>query len=856
MTPMMTQYLRIKADYPNTILFFRMGDFYEMFLDDAKIASKILGISLTKRGKDDNGEDIPMAGIPHHACEPYLQKFIKAGFRVAVTEQTESPEEAKKRGYKSIVERKVDRVITPGTLLDENLLDSSDHNFLMTAKYIDKKTIVSWADLSTGHFFCETSSESIADFILKIQPSEIILSDDEESILELQKQFPEKCFTEVPSSRFLSSSLIDNLKNAFSVSDMNSFGEFSNDELKLAGLISDYILLTAKAPTLSFRKLTRITSDSNLLIDATTRRSLELTISQTGEKSGTLFSVINRTKTAGGKRLLKRYFDAPLMDLNHLNSRLNSVEFFTLKPAIADILESILNTFPDLERILSRVVLDRANPRDLGQIKSLLSVLPKLSDLLLNSPFDFSEINKNLADLFTTLNKSLNEELPYLARNGNFIRPGFHPPLDQIRTLAENGESIIEQLKQKYIKTSEIKNLKIKYNNVIGYYVETHSKNAKFFLDPENGFIHRQTMANAVRFTTKELSETEYKLKNSREKALGIEVELFGKLCTKVKENLKNLTLCAEKIASIDVFSSLARLAISRNYVRPELTNENDFTIKNGRHPVVEFLAPSHSFISNDCILENKDKMTTKLWLITGPNMAGKSTFLRQNALITFMAQIGSFVPAESAKIGIVDKIFSRVGASDNLSKGHSTFMTEMIETATILNQASAKSLVILDEIGRGTSTFDGLSIAWAVVEYLHNTNKSRGLFATHYHELTTLAEDLSSLSCHTSTVKDWKGEVIFMHKIENGTADKSYGIHVAKLAGLPKSVLSRAKNVLNELESQGRKHPLDLQNDLFTNIEISENIIDPKIEKLDEINLDKLSPKEALDFLYELKKT
>lgn len=857
MTPMMQQYFSIKADYPDTLLFYRMGDFYELFFEDALTASKVLEIALTHRGKDSDGNPIPMAGVPFHSYEPYLQKLIKAGFRVGIAEQLESPEEAKKRGHKSVVKRGVTRVVTPGTLSEEALLDRADHNFLMAVSIVGTQTVCAWADLSTGHFFCETSPDSIADVLDRVQPREVLISEDDSHFAELQKHFSSLCFSPLPQSRFTSSALVDRLKSAFSVMDIHSFGEFSDAELKLAGLVADYILLTAKAPTLSFQKLTRLTPDSHLLIDGTTRRSLELTHSQTGDKNTTLFHVVNRTQTAGGKRLLKRFFDSPLTDINALNQRLNAVQFFVENETLSQSLKTTLCTLPDLERILSRVTLDRTNPRDLGQVKATLATLPQLSNLLQTSDFDLSVLSERLGGLYSTLTRALKEELPFLARNGNFIRDGYHPPLDQYRMLAENGTSIIEQLKHKYSEASGVSNLKIKHNNVIGYYIEVTAKNADYFLDAENGFIHRQTMAGAVRFTTQELTDTEYKLKGAQDKALALEIQLFEQLCEMVKKDLSSLHQLAERLSEIDLFTALARLAIEQNYTRPVLTSDLNFDIQGGRHPVVEAFIDTGTFIANDCILENKDKDTTRLWLITGPNMAGKSTFLRQNALITFMAQIGSFVPATSATIGIVDKIFSRVGASDNLSKGQSTFMTEMIETATILNQATPKSLVILDEIGRGTATFDGLSLAWAVVEYLHNTNQSRGLFATHYHELTTLSDDLISLSCHTSTVKEWKGEIVFMHKIEQGTADKSYGIHVAKLAGLPKSVLDRAKNVLAGLENQDRGHPLDLHNDLFAHAAVEEHAptSDSRLEKLAEIDLDSLSPKEALDILYDLKK-
>ncbi|MHA1541282.1 MAG: DNA mismatch repair protein MutS [Alphaproteobacteria bacterium] len=850
----MQQFLKMKTEYTDSVLFFRIGDFYELFFEDAKIASKVLDITLTSRGYDDDGKKIPLAGIPFHSYEPYLQKLLKSGYKVAIAEQTETPEEAKKRGYKAVVNRKVVRVVSPGTITEEVLLENSDHNFLMAIKKIGEKTVSAWADLSTGHFFCETSRESISDFISRIQPSEIILSDAENSFIELKKQFPEKCFTELSENRFIANSQIEKLKDIFKVKDMNSFGDFSNEELKVSGLVADYIYLNSKSQTISFQKISRMTPELYLQIDGTTRRSLELTISQTGEKKNTLFSVINWTKTAGGKRLLKRFFDAPLTDLLRLKKRQDYIGYFIKSPVILDVLKPILMEIPDLERILSRLSLDKANPRDLGALKQTLSLLPKIATSLQNSPFDFSKLTENLSNIFTKLKKSLQEELPYLARSGNFIRSGFSPQLDTLHTLSKNGESIIEQLRQKYILQSKVQNLKIKQNNVIGYYIEIQTKNNGFFLAPENDFIHKQTMAKVTRFTTTELIKTEQELQSSREKSLALEIKIFENLCEECRNEMKNLLDCATKLSSIDVFSALARLAISKNYTRPILTNESDFEIIEGRHPVVENFMLSGNFIENDCILENKNNKITKLWLITGPNMAGKSTFLRQNALIGFMAQIGSFVPAKFAKIGIIDKIFSRVGASDNLSKGHSTFMTEMIETATILNQATEKSFVILDEIGRGTATFDGLSIAWAVVEHLHNVNKSRGLFATHYHEITKLSEDLPALSCHTSSVKEWNNEIIFMHKIENGSADKSYGIHVAKLAGLPRSVLQKAKKVLAKLENKDRKNPLDLHNDLFATLEIKENTTDERISKIENLDLQNLTPKQALDVLYDLK--
>ncbi len=868
-TPMMAQYLAIKEAHPDSLLFYRMGDFYELFFDDAVVASKALDIALTKRGKH-AGEDIPMCGVPIHAADSYLQKLIRKGHRVAVAEQTESPAEAKKRGYKAVVAREVVRLVTPGTITEDSLLDARSHNFLLSLARAGKDYAMAWLDISTGEFFATAlRPEELAAHIARLHPGEILVSDkwlEEEDLSEGLRDWG-KALTPLPSVRFDSQNGEKRLKDLFSVATLDAFGAFSRAELAAAGALVDYVELTQKGKFPLIKTPVQMAPGDVMSIDAATRRNLELTRTLTGERNGSLLATIDRTVTGGGGRRLAADMAGPLTEPEKISARLDMVNFFTSDHGRRERLRDILRRCPDTERALSRLVLGRGGPRDLAVIRDGLAETANIRASLSTSGLDslpdgLADASEQLgyhADLVELLTTALAPDLPLLARDGGFIARGYRPDLDEHRALRDESRRHIANLQAAYAKEVGVPALKIKHNNVLGYFIEITPR----FVDKmTTDFIHRQTMANAVRYTTVALGELEDKISRAGERALARELSLFDELVEKVKEAGPAILSAAEAIARIDVAASHAELAVEQSYCRPAIDDSLRFEITGGRHPVVEAALKSNAeadFVANDCCL-NEDR---RLWLLTGPNMAGKSTFLRQNALIAILAQMGSFVPATSAHIGIVDRLFSRVGAADDLARGRSTFMVEMVETASILNQAGARSLVILDEIGRGTATFDGLSIAWATVENLHDVNKCRALFATHYHELTALAAKLSALQNHSMRVREWKGDVIFLHEVADGSADRSYGIQVAKLAGLPKAVISRAESVLTALEEKDQGSAATrLANDLplFSTIvneaaaRETEKIPSALEERLASINVDDLSPRDALSLLYELK--
>ncbi len=857
----MAQYLETKQQYPEYLLFYRMGDFYEMFFDDALKASKALDIALTKRGKH-LGEDIPMCGVPFHAYESYLSKLIKQGFKVAICEQMENPAEAKKRGSKAVVRRDVIRLVTPGTLTEDNLLESKRHNFLLSVAEAGENLGLSWLDISTGDFYTEEVSYKTAgvlsSFLARLNPVEVLVSDkfltnhDFFALLNEHKEI----LTVLPLARFNSDSAARRLKDFFKVESLESFGHFGRAELSAAGVLLDYVELTQKGKVPKIKNPRKLHENKFMEIDAATCRNLEVLESISGDRSSSLLSQIDRTNTPAGGRLLAQRLAAPLRDITEINSRLDTIGFFIDSPDIRQELQLLLKNCPDIQRALSRLSLGRGGPRDLAGIKTTLSNVPKIKNLL---PQDLAAPLGYHASIVDVLENALAEELPMLARDGGFIKAGYYPLLDEIKEIKTHSHKILLEFQDKYIKASGIGNLKIKYNNVIGYFIEVPSKFATQMLEDKT-FIHRQSVLNAGRFTTVELTELENKIRGADDKALALEQELFENFVNEILVASNEILKTAEALAELDVASSLAALSVEKNYCRPVLNDSLSFNIKGGRHPVVEnsiLKQKQGSFVENDCELDENNI----IWLLTGPNMAGKSTFLRQNAIIVILAQAGCYVPAVSAEIGVVDKIFSRVGASDDLARGRSTFMVEMIETAGILNQATSRSFVILDEIGRGTATFDGLSIAWAVVEHLHELNKCRSLFATHYHELTSLTSRLSKMSLHCMRVKEFKEEVIFLHEVINGAADRSYGIHVGKLAGLPHSVLSRAEQVLDSLEKDNQCANIKNMVDdlpLFSSLSINNQkstIQNPKLEEaLASLNPDNLSPKEALEKLYELK--
>lgn len=829
-TPMMQQYHEIKKDYPDCLLFYRMGDFYELFFEDAVQASEALGITLTKRGKTD-GMEIPMCGVPIHAGEAYLARLIKLGYRVAICEQMESPQEAKLRGAKSVVRRDVVRLVTAGTLTEDTLLEATENNYLVVlcddkSQKTVKSMLLSLAavDMSTGDFFVESvNARGLAAALMRLRPSEIVLP---ESLLQTQNLF--ETFDEwklvlrpLPQSRFDAKNAVSRLQEIFQVQALEGFGNFSSGEMTAAAALIDYVQLTQKGGMPRLNPPHKMAADHLLEIDAATQRNLEIMFTLQGEKQGGLLACINRCVSNSGTRLLARRLAMPSAKPDLINRRLDTVDFFVKDASLRKELRQMLKICPDLERSLSRLCIGRGGPRDLAAIRDGLAQTISIRRVLSNYqnqelPADLQQYLVELGfhgDLVERLQRALTDELPVHARDGGFIASGYMPELDDKKNLRDQGRNHIAALQNAYAEATGIPSLKIKHNNMLGYFIEVTALQSEK-MGPS--FIQRQSLSNNVRYTTMELAELERNLQSAGEKVMQLELQLFQDLVKEIAMRADDIAATAKTLAAIDVSSALAELADQEKYCKPVVDDSLTFKITGGRHPVVESMrkkTQNASFVANDCHLQD----TQKLWLITGPNMAGKSTFLRQNALIAILAQMGSFVPAESAHLGVVDRLFSRVGAADDLARGRSTFMVEMIETAAILNQATERSLVILDEVGRGTSTFDGVSIAWATVEHLHNQNKCRSLFATHYHELTDLEAQLKHVKCYTMKIKEWQGDVVFLHAVIPGAADRSYGLYVAKLAGIPKPVLARAQEVLSSLEAsaRGRKIPKELP--LFT---------------------------------------
>ena len=847
-----------------------MGDFYELFFEDAKVASSALDIALTKRGKQ-GGEDIPMCGVPHHSAENYIFTLINKGFRVAICEQMESPEEAKKRGYKSVVRREVVRLVTPGTLTEDNLLDARKNNYLAAYSVVHNEASVSWIDISTGSFYISNiEPERLGSELTRLSPSEILLS---ENLARVHRDLAEEfgiSVTELANSAFDSSSATERLKKTFNIETIDGLGAFNRAEMSAMGAIIEYLQITQKGKLPLLSRPRRELNSSFMAIDTATRKNLELTKGlSSGNKSGSLLSVIDQTLTSGGARLLEKRISSPSTNLDEIKKRLNSIDFMIADAELSYSLQSELRKVPDLDRALSRISLDRAGPRDLVAIRNGLRQSSIITKMLSNFslPMLIEEKSAVFPDqdkFLNLLTEALSDEPPILTRDGGFIREGFDPKLDEARRLRNEGRKVIAEMQMGYVEKSGIQSLKIKHNNVLGYFIETPATYAERMLSKplSETFIHRQTTANQVRFSTLELSEIETNILNAASHSLEIEKRTFEDLCSKILIYGHHITDIADFLSEIDLGVALSTLAKNESWVKPVVDGSRNFYVTGGRHPVVEHALKKEgkTFISNDCILNDG-----KICLLTGPNMSGKSTFLRQNAIIVLLAQIGSFVPATEAKIGIVSQLFSRVGASDDLARGRSTFMVEMVETASILNQADENSFVILDEIGRGTATYDGLSIAWATLEHLHNVSKTRALFATHYHELTHLSVEMDRLENSTVAVKEWEGEVVFLHEVTKGAADRSYGIQVAKLAGLPTTVIKRSNLILEKLERgqyQGQDNFKDLIKDLplFSNDHISNKIEEKKVDaiqqEIETINLDNTSPKEALDFLYKLKES
>ncbi|MEM8988049.1 MAG: DNA mismatch repair protein MutS, partial [Pseudomonadota bacterium] len=826
-----------------------------------------------------------MCGVPHHSYENYLARLIKAGFKVAICEQTEDPAEAKKRGSKAVVAREIVRYVTPGTLTEEGLLDAREHNYLAALAVLrgGAEMALAWLDMSTGDFYVRRTDEAaLPSDMAALSPKEIIVAEDAGPALgdAWAHLTPAPAETPLPKARFDSIGGERRLCEMFSVASLDAYGAFSKADAAAAGALIDYVELTQVGKLPAVKPPRRSDRAETMAIDAATRASLEIVKTQTGGRAGSLLAAVDRTVTGPGARELARRLVAPLADAGRINARLDAVDFFLSDRTLRDNLRALLKECPDVARSLSRLTLGRGGPRDLAAVRDGLGAGAKAAREIAGAtqlsppPADIAEAAGALtagapggfSHLIDMLTRALSEDLPFLARDGGFVAKGYHPGLDEARMLRDESRRVIAGLQTKYAELAGVKSLKVKHNNVLGYFVDvTASHGDKLMSAPlSDTFIHRQTLANAVRFTTVELSELDAKITRARDQAVGLELQVFDALVKDVAARQEAIAAAAEALAALDVAAGLAELADDAAYVRPRVDDSRAFHIEGGRHPVVEQALEKASdgpFVANDASLSEDG--TPLIWLVTGPNMAGKSTFLRQNACLAILAQAGAFVPARAAHIGIVDRMFSRVGAADDLARGRSTFMVEMVETAAILNQATDRSLVILDEIGRGTSTFDGLSIAWAAVEHLHDENRCRGLFATHYHELTALTERLERLKNASMAVREWKDDIVFLHEVRSGPADRSYGVQVARLAGLPAAAVARAEEVLRLLEEDRAEKGAHRLIDDLPLFSAAPPPAAPAVEasgqsaaeaELKSIDPDQMTPRAALDALYRLK--
>ena len=873
-TPMMEQYIEIKAANPGALLFYRMGDFYELFFGDAEVASRALGIVLTRRGKH-QGDDIPMCGVPIARSEEYLHRLIALGHRVAVCEQTEDPAEARKRGGKSVVRRAVVRLVTPGTITEETLLEPTRQNLLLAIARLrtsDTQSTCGLAvvDISTGQFVvCECNEAGLAGEIARIDPSEIVVSETMREAPELEELWRETsaAVTAVGRDLFDVPGAERRLAAFFGLSTIDGLGALSRAETVAAAAVVAYVERTQVGQKPALELPRRHAAATHMAIDAATRANLELRRTLGGERHGSLLDAVDRTMTAAGSRLLAQWLASPLIDAGAVARRQEAVAWFAEDAGARAAIRSTLKAMPDVARAVARLDLRRGGPRDLACLRLGLEMAARARTHLCA---DLPEILREAADrlaapdfsLADRLSAALAEDLPLMRRDGGFVRAGCDRSLDETRALRDESRRVIAALQSRYAEESGVKALKVKHNNVLGYFVEVPQQAGEAFLQPplRETFVHRQTMAGAMRFSTTELSGLESAIASAADRALARELEIFDALAASALGDAAAIRAATNALAEIDVVSALATLAQEEGWTRPLVDGSLAFRIEGGRHPIVEraLKREGKPFVANDCDLTGREGGA--IWLLTGPNMAGKSTFLRQNALIAILAQIGSFVPAREAHIGAVDSLFSRVGAADDLARGRSTFMVEMVETAAILNQAGERSLVILDEIGRGTATFDGLSIAWASLERLHAANRCRALFATHYHELTQLSKALSRLRNATMRVTEWNGDVVFLHEVVAGAADRSYGIQVAKLAGMPQAVVERARDILARLEAGDREAPKARLLDDLPLFAAARPAASPKTfrdeigEALDLIEPDDMTPRQALEALFALK--
>jgi len=859
LTPMMAQYMRIKEEAGDALLFYRMGDFYELFFSDAEVAAPALGIALTRRGQH-AGEDIPMCGVPVHARDQYLAKLVREGFTVALCEQTEDPAAAKKRGSKSVVERAIVRVVTPGTLTEDALLEPGQPNHLAAIVYQGGKVAVAATDLSTGEVLVDAAPEAqLSEILGGLFLREVVLTAD----------------TDAPVSPTVRQSYVD--ARTFGIEAATAQISAMYDVLDPDGLgVTEPLAQQALGGLLAYLELTQIDgrpalrvprtgrAESTMAIDEATRRSLELTEGPDGGRKGSLLASIDKTVSAGGGRMLRSYLASPLLDLQAIKARHDGTEYLLAEHALREDLSLTLKAAPDLARVLSRVALERGTPADLGAIRDALAASSEIDAHF--SPHDArpsllktsvtGEILAQLAELSNLLAAALGPDLPPRRGDGGFIAEGFDAELDRVRNLRSGAKQEIAEREAKYRESTGLKTLRVKLDKTLGYCVEIGRNHADALAAVE-GFVQRRSLTNAVRFATDDLETLNRDVMEAEHLTETREQALFRRLCDGVLAVKEALLEQADFLAQLDVLVAFATLADAEGYVRPELDASRQFSVEGGRHPVVEAALRSDrkKFVPNNCTLS--DGSEAHILLVTGPNMAGKSTYLRQNALIAVMAQAGCFVPAERARLGVVDRLFSRVGASDDLARGRSTFMVEMVETAAILNQATDRSLVILDEVGRGTATYDGLSIAWATLEHLHTESRCRGLFATHYHELTRLAEELPRLSSVAMAVREWRGNVVFLHEVKPGAADRSYGVAVARLAGLPEAVVDRAQGLLKLLEEQAPVGGLVADLPLFSSAPAASEPAaqgSPVEAMLAELDPDDMSPREAHAALCQLR--
>jgi DNA mismatch repair protein MutS len=849
---MMAQYLALKAEASDCLLFYRMGDFFELFFDDAKAAAGCLDIALTSRGEH-LGEPIPMCGVPIHAAESYLARLIRGGFRVAIAEQIESPAEAKKRGSKSVVNRAIVRVVTAGTLTEEALLDSRAANWLVAVTRSGEHYGVAAADISTGRLELGSIALSALDAELaRLGAAELVSPEP----------LPGHDVTERRTG-FDSAVAEQRLRERFEVATLDGFGAFDRPSLCAAGGLLAYLDEVARDSLPFLRPPVPRSAGDHMMIDAATRESLELTVSSSGSRAGSLLAAVDRTVTGAGARLLAADLGAPLLDRAAIEARLDLVGLFEGDAGTREMLRRQLKALPDIGRALGRLAAARGGPRDLGQLRDGLDEARRLQARLAALPDRPALLDRLLpaltghGELVDLLSRALVPSPPIDAAQGGYIAEGYDAALDSLRATGGEGRRAIATLEAHYRQQTGVSTLKIRHNGVLGYHIEVPARNADRLMSADSGFTHRQTLAGVVRFNAPDLHDQALRVGQAGAHALEVESRHLEHLVGEALKRSEPIAAAADALARLDVAAGLAERAAEDGWSRAHFASHNCFDIEGGRHPVVEAAVRANGgrFVANDCSLSEQER----LWLVTGPNMGGKSTFLRQNALIAVLAQAGSYVPATRATLGLVDRLFSRVGASDNLARGRSTFMVEMVETAAIIAQATERSFVILDEVGRGTSTYDGLAIAWAVVEAIHDRNRCRCLFATHYHELTRLAERLDALSLHHVRAREWKGDLVLLHELATGPADRSYGIAVAKLAGLPAPVLARAKSVLAKLE-QGRAATGGIAaglDDLPLFAAVAQQqgpAPDPLRSALDEVQPDTMSPREALEILYRLK--